>query len=339
MAARVANARIVVGVDASSESLRALNWAVREAALLGATVEVVHAWSVPMVVYPEGQLLEKEPFHDLGQRTLDTAMASLARPGTPNVQVVPRLVEMAPVEALLDAAADADLLAIGNRGLVALTELLVHSVSLDLTKRSRCPVAVVPAHAIPDRYRNRIVAGVDGSPASADALRWAVSEAVRRRAELSVIITYHRHQLESPIGPPGVVDHDADAEGQPGPGRPDGRAGVGRRPRPAAFGEGGGRTGRRRSHARRCGRRRRSRRCRVPWARRRSRSPTGFREPVLRPPFVLPGRRGSASVKASRRRHTHRTCRLNPSRYAGRGRRASDGREVTLDPSRGRHWS
>jgi nucleotide-binding universal stress UspA family protein len=209
MAAALATRRIVVGVDASPESLHALHWAVREAALLGDTVEVVHAWSVPAVVYPEGQILDREQFRDLAQRTLDRAMASLGHPSVLKADVVPRLVEMPPVEALLEAAVGADLLAVGNRGLVALAELLVHSVSGSCTQRASCPVVVVPAHALRDLRRNRLVVGIDGSPAAAVALQWAVAEAARRRAKLSVVMTYHRHQLESPIGPPGVVDHDA----------------------------------------------------------------------------------------------------------------------------------
>jgi nucleotide-binding universal stress UspA family protein len=42
--------RIVVGVDGSAPSLAALRWAVRQAALTGATVDAVAAWQYPAVV-------------------------------------------------------------------------------------------------------------------------------------------------------------------------------------------------------------------------------------------------------------------------------------------------
>jgi nucleotide-binding universal stress UspA family protein len=47
----------------------------------------------------------------------------------------------------------------------------------------------------------KIVAGVDGSPASAAALRWAAAEARRRGARLSVVVAYrHDITLQPPVG-------------------------------------------------------------------------------------------------------------------------------------------
>jgi nucleotide-binding universal stress UspA family protein len=39
--------RIVVGIDASEDSIRALRWALEEASLRGASVELVHAYPIP----------------------------------------------------------------------------------------------------------------------------------------------------------------------------------------------------------------------------------------------------------------------------------------------------
>ena len=147
MAATVEKRRVVVGVDASPASLHALRWAVDEAVLLDATIDVVHAWTVPVVVYPEGQILESEPFRDDAQHVLDEAMASLALPGVPAVQARPRLVENPPVDGLLAAAAGAEILVLGSRGLGALADLLVRSVSQGCVERASCPVVVVPPAA------------------------------------------------------------------------------------------------------------------------------------------------------------------------------------------------
>ncbi|WP_131803690.1 universal stress protein [Pseudofrankia sp. BMG5.36] len=47
----------------------------------------------------------------------------------------------------------------------------------------------------------RIVVGVDGSLASAAALRWAATEARRRGAQLSVVVAYrHDITLQPPVG-------------------------------------------------------------------------------------------------------------------------------------------
>ncbi|HEY1279272.1 MAG TPA: universal stress protein, partial [Acidimicrobiales bacterium] len=137
------------------------------------------------------------------------AMAFLARPDVQTVDARPQLVETATVDALLAAAAGAELLVLGNRGLGAFADLVVRSVSQGCVERAPCPVAVVPAGPV-DRWRGgRVVVGVDGTEISADALRWAWAEAARRQADLSVVIAYHHHQLESLIGPPGAVDHDS----------------------------------------------------------------------------------------------------------------------------------
>ena len=203
------NRRVVVGVDASAASRQALRWAAREADLLDATIDVVHAWTVPVVVYPEGEVFEAEPFHHEAQQVLADAMATLERPDVPNIEARPRLVETAPVEALVGVAAGAELLVLGNRGLGAFADVLVRSVSQGCVERAPCPVVVVPAEAAADGRSGRVVVGVDGSETSAGALRWALAEAARRHADLVVVIAYHHHQLESPIGLPGAVDHDS----------------------------------------------------------------------------------------------------------------------------------
>jgi hypothetical protein len=64
--------RIVVGIDGSEGSLRALSWAGREARLRGATLEVVAVWTYPIPVllfpaapeFPEIEKLANET-HDL----------------------------------------------------------------------------------------------------------------------------------------------------------------------------------------------------------------------------------------------------------------------------------
>jgi nucleotide-binding universal stress UspA family protein len=46
--------RIVVGVDGSPASVRALRWALNQGVLTGAAVEAVNAWQVPQV--PGGRI-------------------------------------------------------------------------------------------------------------------------------------------------------------------------------------------------------------------------------------------------------------------------------------------
>jgi nucleotide-binding universal stress UspA family protein len=80
--------------------------------------------------------------------------------------------------ALLDTATGADLLVVGARGRGALRGLL-GSVSHQCVHHAACPVVVVPGgEAVPSAASwERVVVGVDGSDASAAALRWALEEA------------------------------------------------------------------------------------------------------------------------------------------------------------------
>jgi len=59
-----------------------------------------------------------------------------------------------------------------------------------------------------------IIVGIDGSPASEQALRWAAAEAGRRECGLLVWYVYDWHVIGalSPIGAPFVVDAKGDAE-------------------------------------------------------------------------------------------------------------------------------
>lgn len=89
------------------------------------------------------------------------------------------------VAALVDEARGADLLVVGRSGAGRVERVLLGSVTEAVLRHSPCPVAVVPATST-DRV-GRVVVGIDGSPASTTALRWAAAEAELRRAELVVL--------------------------------------------------------------------------------------------------------------------------------------------------------
>ena len=136
---------VVVGVDGSRNARVALEWAADEARRRGVPLRVVHAWAMPFTPAalgfpaPEAQL--RAAAEDGARRTLDREVAAL---GAPGVEVQPRLVEAAPVPALLAAAGEGDLLVVGSRGRGILTDALLGSVGRQVAHESRCPVTVVP---------------------------------------------------------------------------------------------------------------------------------------------------------------------------------------------------
>lgn len=137
--------RIVVGVDGSDCSRRALQWAAAEARRRGAALDVVHAWHLPNAGgYPYlAAYVDFEVFAEDARGVLDRAIASVDLAGIPKVE--PILVQDGAARALLDTAKGADLLIVGSRGRGGFAGLLLGSVSHQMAIHARCPVVIIPA--------------------------------------------------------------------------------------------------------------------------------------------------------------------------------------------------
>jgi nucleotide-binding universal stress UspA family protein len=138
--------RIVVGVDHSEGSRRALEWALDEARLRGARVEVVHAWSFPYLPtgpFVSAPLLSAEQLEADARVVLDASIAEVDVAGLAE-PVEPVLVCDGPANALLERSKGADLLVVGSRGRGGFTGLLLGSVSQAVSQHAPCPVVIVP---------------------------------------------------------------------------------------------------------------------------------------------------------------------------------------------------
>lgn len=136
---------IVVGVDGSNASRRAVEWAVNQARMCGGTVAAVHAWIVPdMGGEPLAQALaDPTELEALARRELHLAVDGADERGL--VAPIERtLVAGDPTAALLDAAKAADLLVVGSRGLGPGGDAALGSVSHGVIRDAPCPVVVVP---------------------------------------------------------------------------------------------------------------------------------------------------------------------------------------------------
>jgi nucleotide-binding universal stress UspA family protein len=140
---------IIVGVDGSGHSRRALDWAIREAAIRHTPLTVLTVqqvmrsfWAGPML-YPEDTELA-ENARKLAQDETDEALGELAgdaRPPEVTVLGVPGL----PAEEILAVAKDADMIVVGSRGAGGFKKLLMGSVASQVTHHARVPVVVIPA--------------------------------------------------------------------------------------------------------------------------------------------------------------------------------------------------
>ncbi|MDA8291330.1 MAG: universal stress protein [Actinomycetota bacterium] len=134
---------VVVGVDGSKASDAALEWAAEEARMRGATLRVVHSWSLPTWSYsaylPPVAFEEVEP---AAREDLDRQVAQVLGP-SPDVRVEKELREGPAAEQILDAAADAALVVVGSRGRGGFAGLLLGSVSAQVVQHAHCPVTIV----------------------------------------------------------------------------------------------------------------------------------------------------------------------------------------------------
>jgi nucleotide-binding universal stress UspA family protein len=174
---------IVVGVSPSTAGAAALDWALGQAVLRGVPVAAVRAWDIPSSgpYYSVGTALRTtSPDFEATELQIARDALSQARarvPGAEAVEATAVATRGRAPEVLVTAAREAELLAVGARGVGALTRVVhLGSVSSSVLHHATGPVAVVPDQpAAP--AQPRIVVGVDDSPRSARALEWAVQQA------------------------------------------------------------------------------------------------------------------------------------------------------------------
>ncbi len=132
--------RIVVGVDGSDGGIRALDWAVAEAARRGGTVAAVTAWQWTEPDLGADVRAERE---QAARRALAEAVVA-ARAPYPQVAVSTEAVPGGAADALTRAATDADLLVLGSHGHSRLFHAVLGSVAEACIRQATCPVVVIP---------------------------------------------------------------------------------------------------------------------------------------------------------------------------------------------------
>jgi nucleotide-binding universal stress UspA family protein len=139
------SSRVVVGVDGSEPSLRALHWASRQAAWMGVPLEVVTAWAFPEHAAPLGIVAHVPWQEDLMEEArvkLDEIVATTL-PDEGREHVEAKVIRGGAAQVLLEEAEGADLLVVGSKGRGAFSELVLGSVSERCVRHATCPVVVV----------------------------------------------------------------------------------------------------------------------------------------------------------------------------------------------------
>lgn len=152
-------ADIVVGIDGSEHSKRALRWAVDEARLRGAGIDAVYSYEYTpsWQQYAYGDEIasseQVEALRERMERAEDSARAraeGLAAQvvsdlgDTDGVQVKPVAVQdRRPARALVEHSADSDMLVVGSRGRGGFAGLVLGSVSQQCAQHARCPIVII----------------------------------------------------------------------------------------------------------------------------------------------------------------------------------------------------
>ncbi|MCW1959568.1 MAG: universal stress protein [Mycobacterium sp.] len=173
----IAETGVLVGADGSEHCLAAVRWAADSAVAYGLPLTILYArpdaMASPMLVAePTGVLLEA---------------VEQVRGRHPGLEVRTLQMPDAPVQSLLAAGENADVLVLGSRGVEGFRGLLLGSTTMHVAPYAQCPVVVVHSgteggvrfeeFAEYPGNPGQVVLGYDGSPASNRAAAFAFRHA------------------------------------------------------------------------------------------------------------------------------------------------------------------
>jgi nucleotide-binding universal stress UspA family protein len=193
----MASKPIVAGTDGSEESLQAVGWAAREAALRGAPLRIVATAGLLPRMRPHTDETQYETVTDVLVDDRDRALAMAAeRAAKAAAGVLIDTDELTgpTAQSVTQSGAGALMLVLGSRGTGAFTALLLGSVSRYAASHASSPVVVIRDD--PSVPRGLIGVGVADTDSCRDALSFALEEASLRHASLHAVHAWHTPQTE-----------------------------------------------------------------------------------------------------------------------------------------------
>jgi nucleotide-binding universal stress UspA family protein len=178
---------VVVGYDRSPASLAAIATGSCEAKALGVPLRIVHAYVWP-VLYAS---LANTPLRPDSWQAPEPILAEVSEVAAsaaaqcPGLRVEFDVIAGAAGPVLVEESRNAALLLVGKRGIGGITGLLAGAVATTVAAKAHCPAIVVGR--ADSAGGAAVVAGVDGTPSSLDALRFAGRWAARHKAPLRAI--------------------------------------------------------------------------------------------------------------------------------------------------------
>jgi nucleotide-binding universal stress UspA family protein len=186
---------VVVGVDGSPDSDRAVDWAFAEAARRARGLHLTCA--VTLLVDDPGGPDAQEGLYSRAKSVLAAAAARGSEHFNGEITFD---LAVGPASArLVRASAVASLVVVGSRGHGGFAGLVIGSVSQHVARHAECPVVVVREPA--DRGSDRVLVGVDNSEPAFAALGLAFDLAARAHTSVLAVGAWR----QSPMSGPGIA--------------------------------------------------------------------------------------------------------------------------------------
>jgi nucleotide-binding universal stress UspA family protein len=183
---------VVVGVDGSEESLRAVEWAALEARRHSSALRIVSAPAqVPRIHVPSVSPEEMAcALRGTAARALDAAITRCEEVA-PELPLTTGLLSGPSALAVAESGAGASMLVVGARGAGGFAAMVLGSVSRYVASRASSPVVVVREESM--AVHREIAVGVRDPRDTGAALAFAFAEAALRDADLVAVHTWYWH--------------------------------------------------------------------------------------------------------------------------------------------------
>lgn len=183
---------MIVGYDGSECGDRALDWALEEAKLRGTALTIFHSWHYPYTGMMGPVISEIE---SAGKQTLMTAVQR-AKAQAPDVTVKPLLAYGSPGLTLVEHSRNADLVIVGSHGHSGFQELMLGSVSNQVSLYAMSSAA---------SGARLVVVGSRGLGSIRRRLLGSVSQDLLHSAPCPVEVVHARHDKDGGRMRPGFL--------------------------------------------------------------------------------------------------------------------------------------
>jgi nucleotide-binding universal stress UspA family protein len=133
--------RVVVGIDGSPQSAKALAWAIEEARLRQAGLDVIYAFPAMVSILGTTAHEYLPQVESEAKTRFEEALANA--PAMDDLDVKKTLIAGNPSQVLVEASQGATLLVVAAKGRGSFGDMLLGSVSTHAVHQAHCPVVVV----------------------------------------------------------------------------------------------------------------------------------------------------------------------------------------------------